>query len=134
MKGVLKLRKPITVDGKSVSEVAYNTEEITGELFCEADSKRRIAAGSKNMTVVPTAEFDFAFHLYIGYAAVCAANPGMSFEDAERIGGSDALDVMDVGRAFILRSEDSAQSSSDERSETTAEPSTQAPLTSDENE
>lgn len=133
MRGVLKLKSPITVDGKPVSEVAYDTDEITGALFCEADTKRRISAGD-NITIVPTAEFDFAFHLYIGYAAVCAANAGFSFEDAERIKGPDALDLMDIGRAFILRSEDSAQSNSDEQSEITAKPSTQAPPTSDENE
>ena len=133
-KGVLKLKNPITVDKKIISEVEYNAEEITGALFAEADTKRKIDAGAHNISIVPAAEFDFNLHLYIGYAAICAANPSFSFEDASRIHGSDIVKVMDIGRNFIMQSEDSMESTSDEHTEATAEPSTQASETSNENE
>lgn len=126
MKGTIKLANPITVNGKTVTELQYNTEEITGQRFCEADSKRRMAAGSKNVSIAPAAEIDFGLHLYLGYAAVIAATPEIDFSDLERIKGSDIMDVMKVGRNFILKSEDSAQNSSDEPTETTAQPTTQA--------
>lgn len=126
MKGTIKLVNPITVNGKSVAELQYNTEEITGQMFCEADAKRRIAAGTKNVSIAPAAEFDYGLHLYLGFAACVAAAPEIDFSDLERIHGADVVEVMAVGRNFILKSEDSAQSNSDEPTETTAAPTTQA--------
>ena len=130
MKGTIKLDNPIAVaiDGKQVqlSELKYDTEEITGALFCEADSKRRFASGAKNISIAPAAEFDYGLHLYLGFAAVIAADAQLDFADLERIHGTDLINVMEVGRNFIMKSGDSSQSNSDEHSETTAVPTTQA--------
>ena len=126
MKGIIKLANHITVNGKELAELKYNTEEITGVMFCEADAKRRIAAGTKNVSIAPAAEFDYGLHLYLGFAACIAADPSLDFSDLERIHGADVVEVMAVGRNFILKSEDSAQSNSDELTEHTAAPTTQA--------
>ena len=126
MKGILKLANPITVNGRQVAQLQYNTEDITGALFCEADSKRRFAAGTKNVSIAPAAEFDYGLHLYLGFAACIAASPEIDFADLERIHGADLVDVMAVGRNFIMKSEDSQQSTSDELTETTVAPTTQA--------
>ena len=126
MKGIIKLANRITVNGKELAELKYNTEEITGVMFCEADAKRRIAAGTKNVSIAPAAEFDYGLHLYLGFAACIAADPSIDFSDLERIHGADVVEIMAVGRNFILKSEDSAQSISDEPIETTAAPTTQA--------
>lgn len=134
MNGILKLENSILVDNKSVSEVSYDTNEITAALFAEADTKRRMAAGTKNVSIIPAVEFDFALHLYLGFAAIIAINPRYTFEDVARIHGADIIEVMGIGRNFILKSEASQQSSSDEQSETTAELSTQAQPTSNESE
>lgn len=125
MKGIINLVNPITVNGKEVAVLNYNTDEITGALFCEADSKRRLAAGAKNVSIAPAAEFDYGMHLYLGYAACIAANPAIDMTDLERIHGVDVVEIMAVGRNFILKSEDSEQNSSDEPSEATAAPTTQ---------
>lgn len=126
MKGSIKLVNPISVNGKNMAELQYDTVEITGQMFCEADAKRRIAAGTKNVAIAPAAEFDYGLHLYLGYAACIAATPELDFSDLERIHGVDVVEVMAVGRNFILKSEDSVQSNSDEHTETTVEPTTQA--------
>ena len=126
MKGTIKLANPITVNGKELAVLNYNTEEITGALFCEADSRRRFAAGGKNISIAPAAEFDYGLHLYLGYAACVAASPEIDFADMERIHGADLVEIMAVGRNFIMQSEDSAQNNSDEHTETTAAPTTQA--------
>ena len=126
MKGVITLKNPITVNGKPVTELHYDTAEITGALFCEADSRRRFAAGAKNISIAPAAEFDYGLHLYLGFAACIAAAPEIDFSDMDRIHGADLIEVMAVGRNFIMQSEDSAQSNSDAPSETTAAPTTQA--------
>lgn len=125
MKGIIKLANPIAVNGKTVTELAYNTDEITGALFCEADVKRRIASGVRNISIAPAAEFEYGLHLYMGYAACIAANSEYDFSDMERIKGADVMTVMDIGRNFIMQSEGSQENNSDEQSENTAEHSTQ---------
>ena len=120
------LTNPITVNNEQLAALSYNTDEITGALFCEADSKRRFAAGSKNVSIAPAAEFDYGLHLYLGFAACVAADGKIDFSDLERIHGVDLVNIMEVGRNFIMKSEDSEQSNSDDASETTAAPTTQA--------
>ena len=126
MKGIIELANPITVNGKEVAVLQYNSDEITGALFCEADSKRRFAAGTKSVSIAPAAEFDYGLHLYLGYAACIAADQQIDFADLERIHGTDLVAIMEVGRNFIMKSENSAQSNSDELSETTVVHTTQA--------
>lgn len=134
MRDIIKLKTPILVDGKQVSEIAVNTEEITGQLYAEADTRKRIAAGTKNVAIIPAVEFDFGLHIYIGYAAAIAANPRFTFEDLERVKGADVISFAEVGRNFLLKSEDAELNNSDEQSGTTADTTTQAQPTSNENE
>lgn len=134
MRDIIKLKTPILVDGKQVSEIAVNTEEITGQLYAEADTRKRIAAGTKNVAIIPAVEFDFGLHIYIGYAAAIAANPRFTFEDLERVKGADVISFAEVGRNFLLKSEDAELNNSDERSEITADTTTQVQPTLSENE
>ena len=126
MKNTLKLANPIMVNNQQITELTYDTNEITGVLFAEADVRRKVAAGTKNVTIVPAAEFDFGLHPYVGFAAVIAINPQFDFSDLERIHGIDMIKLMEIGRNFLLKSEASPQGNSDEQSETTAKLSIQA--------
>lgn len=125
MKGILTLKNPILINNKTISEMTYDANEITGALFSEAEAMRKRAAGMKNVSINPAIEFDFALHLYLGYAAIIAVNPEYDFSDLERIHGGDLMDVMNIGRNFTLQSGDSSPaSSSDKQSVTTPKPST----------
>lgn len=126
MKGILTLKKPVLVNGKKVDELSYDTDEITAALFAQADACKRMTGGRNAAAMVPAAEFDFSLHLYLGFAAIIAVNAQYDFSDLERISGRDLLDVMGIGRNFMLRSEDLPQSSSDGHCEIIAEPSTLA--------
>ncbi|MBP3590568.1 MAG: hypothetical protein J6J61_08330 [Muribaculaceae bacterium] len=127
VKDTLPLRKPIMIDGQSVSAVTYDSDEIDGILFATAESKRKAAAGMKNTSISPAAEFDFGLHLYLGFAAIVAANPSYDFSDVERIKGRDVVEVMAIGRNFILASEkEQTESDSGEPTETTPESTTPA--------
>lgn len=127
VKGTLTLRKPIMIDGQSVGAVTYDSDEIDGILFATAESKRKAAAGMKNTSISPAAEFDFGLHLYLGFAAIVAANPSYDFSDVERIKGRDVVEVMAIGRNFILASEkEQTENDSDEPTETTPESTTPA--------
>ena len=123
----LKLKNPIMIDGKEVAEVTYDTNEIDGILFATAESKRKAAAGMKNTSITPAAEFDFGLHLYLGFAAIVAVNPEYDFSDVERIKGRDVVEVMGIGRNFMLVSDQEPQENdSDEPIETTPESTTPA--------
>ena len=131
----LKLKNPIMIDGKQIAEVTYDSNEIDGILFATAESKRKAAAGMKNTTITPAAEFDFGLHLYLGFAAIVAVNPSYDFSDVERIKGHDVVEVMAIGRNFMLASDQEQQENdSDEPIETTPESTTQAQQSSKESE
>lgn len=123
----LKLKNPIMINGNEVTEVTYDSNEIDGILFATAESKRKAAAGLKNTTITPAAEFDFGLHLYLGFAAIVAVNPSYDFTDLERIKGHDLVGVMGIGRNFMLASApEQPESDSDEHIETTPESTTPA--------
>ena len=135
MKETIKLKNPIMIDGKEVTEVTHDSNEIDGVLFATAESKRKAAAGMKNTTITPAAEFDFSLHLYLGFAAIIAVNPDYDFSDVERIKGNDLVKIMGIGRNFMLASEkEQPQNDSEEHTETTPESITQAPQTSKKSE
>lgn len=105
----------------------YDTNEIDGVLFATAEAKRKAAAGMKNLSVSAAAEFDFGLHLYLGYAAIVAVNPTYDFSDLERMKGADVVEVMALGRNFMLKSEPEPQENdSAEPTATTPESTTPA--------
>ena len=123
----LELKNPIMINGEKVTSVTYDSNEINGILFATAESKRKTAAGLKNTTITPAAEFDFGLHLYLGFAAIIAVNPSYDFSDVERIKGHDVVEVMAIGRNFMLASEaEQQENDSDEPTETTPESTTPA--------
>ena len=131
----LKLKNPIKIDGKEVKELTYDINEIDALLFAEADAKKKAATGMKTMSLSPAAEFDPGLHLYLGFAAIIAVNRNIEFTDLERMKGRDTMEVMKIGRNFMLSSEeDSQESDSDELSETTPESTTPARQISKEKE
>lgn len=125
MKGVLKLNNPIEVNGKKVKELTYDTDAITATQFAEADARKMRASGSKGGNLSGAVELDYSMHLYLGFAAVTAVNPEIDMSDLERLKGADVMEVMKIGRNFIIRpGEESQDDDSSEPSETTPEPST----------
>lgn len=127
----LTLKNPIMINGKEVNELTYDINEIDALLFAEADAKKKAATGMKTMSLSPAAEFDPGLHLYLGFAAIIAVNREIDFADLERMKGKDTMEVMKIGRNFMLSSEeDSPENDSDELSETTPESTTPAKPTS----
>lgn len=134
MKGTITLKNPIKIDGKNVKKLNYDTNEITTELFAEADSKKMRASKSKGGNLSGAVELDYGLHLYLGYAAIIAVNESYTFEDVERIKGADLMEIMKVGRNFTIASEESEPETSDEQSETTPDATTPQSATSEESE
>ena len=109
MNGTLTLKNPVMINGDKITEMKYDPNEIDGVLFATAEAKRKAAAGMKNLSVSAAAEFDFGLHLYLGYAAIVAVNPTYDFSDLERMKGADVVEVMALGRIFMLKSEPEPQ-------------------------
>ncbi len=125
MNGKINLKNSIEINGKKVKTLTYDTDAITAAQFAEADARKMRASGSKGGNLSGAVELDYSFHLYLGFAAIIAVNSEIDFSDLERIKGYDVMEVMKVGRNFIMKQgEDSPVDDSVEQSETTPEPST----------
>ena len=75
MKDTLELKNPIMIDNKQVAAVTYDADEIDGILFATAEARRKEAAGMRNASISPAAEFDFGLHLYLVCLCVFAFMP-----------------------------------------------------------
>lgn len=123
----IKLKNPIMINGKKVTELTYDANEITPQAFAEADARKLRASGSKGGNLSGAVELDYGLHLYLGFAAIQAVNPSYDITDLERIKGVDVMEVMKIGRNFILSSAGkSQQDDSEDASETTPESTTPA--------
>lgn len=119
----IKLRQPLKVNGKDLTELPYDFDLITVDGFIQAESRAR-KRGSGDGLAINVAENDYSFQLYLGFEAVMAADPSIDITDLERLSGPDVMSVMRAGRFFILTSagedegtEGSPESSSDAQSD-----------------
>lgn len=129
MNGTIELQNPIKIDGKDVKKLTYDTNEITPELFAEAEAKKQ-NAGRAAANRSGAMELDYALHLYLGMAAIIAVNQSYTFEDTARMKGRDVVTTMVIGRNFIMKPDASQGEGSEGQSGTMHESTTQASRTS----
>ena len=101
MNGTIELKKAIMINDKKVQKLKYDTDEITSELFAEAESKKMKASGSKGGNLSGAMELDYGLHLYLGFASIIAVNGDYAYEDLERVKGPDLIQITKVGRNFF---------------------------------
>ncbi len=104
----IKLRNKLLVNGKTVEKLNYDTEEITVEHFAKAEGLKAqsLQKQSGTMMVSPVAETDYSMHLYLGFMAIIACDDSIDINDLKRIKGHDLKKVMEIGRNFMLNSEE----------------------------
>lgn len=130
MKDKIQLKKPIEVNGKSISTLEYDFEEITCELYAMASNyadSKTLRSNQQGRPAAAVMEQNVSFHMYLGMMAIIAVNPEIDITDLERIKGTDLVNITFLGRNFIAgrSAEHSAQSDSEKLSEVTPEPTTQ---------
>ncbi len=108
----IELHNPIMVNGQKVTTLEYNTEEITVEHFAKAEGLKASSLQKQtgSMLVSPVAETDYSMHLYLGFMAIIAVSElgenTIDVSDLKRIKGHDLKRVMEIGRNFMLKSEE----------------------------
>lgn len=50
-RGTITLNKPVLINGVQVTEMSYDTDEISGELYAQAEAHKMKASGSKVETL-----------------------------------------------------------------------------------
>ena len=123
MKETLTLAHPIEINGKTFKSLDYDTDEITAQMFIDADSQLQKATGNQKVTLT-VAEFDRELHLYIGFASVIALNPEIDYSDLLRIKGADIPQMVRIGRSLF--STISEEPSEDASLETPSEPTVES--------
>lgn len=129
MKKKFELNEPIEINGKKVSALEYDFEEITCDLYTMASNyadSKTLRANQQGRPSAVIMEQNCSLHMYLWMAAVVAINSDIAVADLERIKGFDLIRITAEGRNFISgRSEEpSGQNSLEERSEGTPEPTT----------
>ena len=127
IKGTLRLKNPILINGKEINVVTYDSNEIDGILFATAESGTKAGAGRKDISIAPAGVFGFSLPLYLGFPAIVAVNPSYDFSDLERIKGHDVVEVMTIGRNFMLASGEKTQTGDDSGEPTETRPESTTP-------
>jgi len=94
---VLKLSKPIDINGEQVTELPYNFEDLTAR-----DKTEATKAYKKAGNVVSVQELDPDYHLYLFAAAVRKANASIEIDDVLRMSAKDASKAEALVRDFFF--------------------------------
>lgn len=89
---VLKLKKPIDLDGEKVDKIHYDLDELTGD-----DIERAITELGKKGIVVAMVETDQRYH-----AMLFAISAGIAYEDVKRLSSKDFQKAANIVRDFFL--------------------------------
>ena len=96
----LTLSNPITINGKKVKTLTYDTGAITVGMFAEAEALKLRATTHKAGGSAGATELDYSMHLYLAMMAITAVNPDIDIADLERISGPDVMELVRIGRNF----------------------------------
>ena len=94
---ILKLRKPLLVNGKEKKELKYDFEELTAQ-----DMDRAGKYLKDDGSYINVAELDAGYHYKIFCIAVMKQDPEISVTDMSRLSGVDYLTASRRSRDFFI--------------------------------
>lgn len=62
----LTLQNPITINGKKVKTLTYDTDAITVGMFADAEARKLRATSNKGGGSAGACELDYSLHAYVG--------------------------------------------------------------------
>ena len=89
---VLKLKKPVMIDGESKTEITYDLDGLTG-----ADIELASNQLKKKGVTVGAIELDINYHM-----ALFAQAAGIDYEDVKRLGAKDCQSAIVAVRGFFM--------------------------------
>lgn len=89
---ILKLKKPIKIDGEERTELEYDLEALTGNDIQQATKEL-----NKSGIMITTIELDSNYH-----AALFAKSANLMFEDMNRLSAKDYAKATTLVRDFFL--------------------------------
>lgn len=122
LKGTIKLKKPIEINGKEIYSFSFDSEQIDLDLMSQAEAKAR---QKRQITEMTLGETDYTYHLFLGMAAIIAVNPWVDWEDLKRLKGIDLKTLGNIGRLFFITQGVLEDETSEEQLELTVDISTQ---------
>ena len=114
-KGVLKLSRPLEVNGSYMHEIPYDFDAMTAEDIITLD-KGRLALG---LSVTVSQELDPYSQFALFVRAAIRADNALDEMDLKRLSARDALKAQRLGRDFFLADE-TAEDSEDAAPESSA--------------
>ena len=70
----LTLQNPITINGKKVKTLTYDTDAITVGMFADAEARKLRATSNKGGGSAGACELDYSLHAYLAMMAIVAVN------------------------------------------------------------
>lgn len=109
---ILKLKKPIMIDGSEVTEIKYDFENMTAQ-----DKMKAGKAYKKTGNVISVEELDSDYHLYIFAEAVAKVNPDIDQKEIlALLSAKDAAKAEKLVRDFFfVDSEDTSETDTSEQ-------------------
>lgn len=118
---ILKLIKPLLINGVKRTELTYDIEQVTVEGVANAESLK----AKMGVTAVGTvAQTDFLLHICLGMQAVIAVNNDITEDDLKRLQQFDVCQLAKVGTRFFIKPEEQEQSILEKQHEDMQESST----------
>lgn len=89
---ILKLKKPVEINGKTVEEITYDLDDLTGN-----DIENAVMQLGKKGIVVAMSETDQRYH-----AMLFSIAAGIAYEDMARMSAKDFFAATNAVRDFFL--------------------------------
>ena len=99
----LTLQNPITINGKKVKTLTYDTDAITVGMFADAEARKLRATSNKGGGSAGACELDYSLHAYLAMMAIVAVNSDIDVSDLERI-SDHSLNIGETARPRLLSS------------------------------
>lgn len=100
-KEIIKLSKPLVVNGQKLKELSYTLDLDVDDIFIA--NNNRAKAHNNVDTTMKLVEFDTELHLYAGMQAIIKLNPTIDITDLKRLSGPDVNHLFKIGRTFFTQ-------------------------------
>lgn len=116
---VIKLTKPLKVNGVDLSELTYDISKISINDLADIEKERSKILGPQAGTIFRVAQNDNLMHTLLGMHAVIKCNPQIDINDLNRLEGYDLCQIALAGIRFFSKPASPESKNSEKQQEDT---------------